>query len=717
MTMHKQAVAAMVVLAREMDRPVTMRLVAAIVICVLGGAIAALSPLALRAVIDAVGGPASPACLMTGALCTGHWVVLLAAYVGAMALVRLAAEVRAVLTSAADQHVLARLRQRYFEQLLSLPLSFHLERRTGAQLQDLQQACIGYQLISYHCVNSVVPVIVETSLVMGVLTMLGQPFLTLTVLATAAAYLLVMRLGSARLHTAAAGVTGASAEMHARLAEGLTNYEPIKCFAAEHQILARFGSTNTELERHWSSLQRAGLRRGSAAIAVFATSMSVALALAGLAVVNGSLTVGGFVLVNLYMLQLARPFETLCGAVRDVSQALAFIGPVLDVLAMPAAEGYPADHARHAHDIDDDLHDVGDDSRDDSRDQGRDQGRDDGLDDGLDDDRHALHTAHTRPITPPGIQPGTQPAIQAAARAVDDGGLSALPRHLTAGATSMDCACVAMSPFTLATRGAPSVAFLGIDLSLGDRPNILHDLNLELPAGCTTALVGQSGSGKSTLIRLLLRLYEPARGRIFLDGVSIDALPVRSVRQMVALVPQDIILMNSSLGDNIALGRSESTPEEIERAACLAGLHAFVRALPAGYDTPLGERGLKVSGGERQRIAIARAILRDPSILVLDEATSMLDSTSEAQVLANLRRLSKGRTTLMVAHRLSTIQRADQIAVLEAGRVVEQGDHSSLLARGGRYAALWQAQQGGGPRRRPHPRQPRNDEPTSHSAP
>ncbi|AWI91337.1 metal ABC transporter permease [Methylobacterium sp. DM1] len=224
-----------------------------------------------------------------------------------------------------------------------------------------------------------------------------------------------------------------------------------------------------------------------------------------------------------------------------------------------------------------------------------------------------------------------------------------------------------------------------------ERP-ILRGISFEVPAGRTVAIVGPSGAGKSTLSRLLFRFYEPNAGRITIDGQDIASVRQDSLRAAIGMVPQDTVLFNDTIGYNIRYGRWDASEAEVREAARLAQIDRFIESLPEGYDTPVGERGLKLSGGEKQRVAIARTILKGPPILVLDEATSALDSFTEREIQAALDRVSQGRTTLVIAHRLSTVINADEILVLDQGRVVERGDHTSLLARGGVYAALWNRQ-------------------------
>ncbi len=224
-----------------------------------------------------------------------------------------------------------------------------------------------------------------------------------------------------------------------------------------------------------------------------------------------------------------------------------------------------------------------------------------------------------------------------------------------------------------------------------DRP-ILTDLTLDVPAGTTCAVVGRSGAGKSTLARLLYRFYDLNGGRITVDGQDIAAVTQASLRSAIGIVPQDTVLFNDTIGYNIAYGREGAARAEVEEAARGAAISAFIERQPQGYDTRVGERGLKLSGGEKQRVAIARTLLKNPPILILDEATSALDSRTEAEILETLERIERGRTTIVIAHRLSTVVHADQIVVLDAGHVAETGTHADLLRRGGIYAEMWARQ-------------------------
>ncbi|HEX8401763.1 MAG TPA: ABC transporter ATP-binding protein/permease [Allosphingosinicella sp.] len=244
--------------------------------------------------------------------------------------------------------------------------------------------------------------------------------------------------------------------------------------------------------------------------------------------------------------------------------------------------------------------------------------------------------------------------------------------------------------------GAGEVRFERVSFSYDPERAILHDVSFTIPAGTTLAVVGPSGAGKSTLSRLLFRFYDVTAGRITIDGQDIAEVTQASLRRAIGIVPQDTVLFNDTIGYNIGYGREDAGQAQIEGAARGAAIHDFVAGLPDGYDAMVGERGLKLSGGEKQRVAIARTLLKDPPILILDEATSALDSRTEAAIQETLHRIERGRTSIVIAHRLSTIVDADQIVVLDAGRIVERGSHAQLLRHGGLYAEMWNRQQSEG---------------------
>ena len=243
---------------------------------------------------------------------------------------------------------------------------------------------------------------------------------------------------------------------------------------------------------------------------------------------------------------------------------------------------------------------------------------------------------------------------------------------------------------------APAVRFENVHFAYEAERPILHGISLEIPAGKTVAVVGPSGAGKSTLSRLLYRFYDIQQGRITIAGQDIRAVTQQSLRRAIGIVPQDTVLFNDSIAFNIAYGKPDASQEDIEAAARAARIHDFIAAQPKGYATTVGERGLKLSGGEKQRVAIARTLLKNPPILIFDEATSALDSANERAIQAELHQAAAGKTTLVIAHRLSTVVDAHEIIVLDGGRIVERGSHAQLLARGGRYAGMWALQQQSG---------------------
>jgi ATP-binding cassette subfamily B protein len=247
------------------------------------------------------------------------------------------------------------------------------------------------------------------------------------------------------------------------------------------------------------------------------------------------------------------------------------------------------------------------------------------------------------------------------------------------------------APDLVVTAG--HVRFEDVRFGYEGNRGILHGIDIDVPAGWTVAVVGPSGAGKSTLSRLLFRFYDPQGGRITIDGQDIARVSQASLRGAIGIVPQDSVLFNDTIGYNIAYGRDGASQAQVEAAARGAAIHDFVASMPDGYDTRVGERGLKLSGGEKQRVAIARTLLKDPPILILDEATSALDSRTEAAIQDTIRTIERGRTSIVIAHRLSTVVDADQIVVLEAGQVAERGTHAELLRRGGLYAEMWTRQQ------------------------
>lgn len=599
-------------LLSEADRTTRVRLAAAMALVILGALLAAAAPLALKALVDGLAAPdAAGGVPATVLLLGGLYVLTLGA-------VRLLAELRPLLSAGAEQTLAARLSCRFVAHALALPLAAHRETHSGALAQTLRQATTGCQMLLSSLLNSITPVVVELVAVLVVLVHIDQPALVICFAVTAAVYLGLCVSGALRLQARARAVSVAGHHSQAVLADSLGAIESLKTCGAESRTLARFGDAAFQLRDAWLNLYRQRARTGTALALTFTASMAVSLTVAAQAYGQGTLSIGGFVLVTVYLLQLMRPLEMLGGAARDLAQALEFLRPLLTLLQQPVEQG---------------LHDT--------------------------------------PAKTGDNGPGDLAQLAAGASAKGD------------------------LPATDAVLGpsAPTIEMRGVRLAYARGKQALRDLNLRIPGGRTVALVGASGSGKTSIARLLMRLVEPCAGQILVDGQPVNALPLGALRSGVSLVPQDITLLDASIADNIGLADPTATRSAIEEAAQAAQLHDFVRSLPRGYDTRVGERGLMLSGGERQRIAIARLLLRPGRICIVDEATSMLDTRTEAAVLAALARVCRGSTTLLIAHRLSNLRWADEIAVLDQGQVVEQGTHSSLLARGGVYASLWRSQE------------------------
>jgi ATP-binding cassette, subfamily B, heavy metal transporter len=379
-------------------------------------------------------------------------------------------------------------------------------------------------------------------------------------------------------------------EASTKVIDSLLNYETVKYFGNEEHEARRFDAAlkNYETAAIKSRTSLSVLNVGQAvAVAAGITSIMI---LAAQGIVQGRMTLGDFVMVNAYMLQLAVPLNFLGTVYREIKQSLIDLETMFDLLHAPAEV----------------------------------------LD-----------------------RPGA-------------------PDLKVAGG---------------------EVVFDNVDFGYDPRRPILKGVSLKVPAGKTVAIVGPSGAGKSTVSRILFRFYDVLAGRVLIDGQDIREVAQDSLRAAIGIVPQDTVLFNDTVYYNIAYGNPSTSRMQVEEAARLARIHDFVQGLPDGYDTMVGERGLKLSGGEKQRVSIARAILKKPAILMFDEATSALDTKTEREIQRSLSEVSRGRTTLTIAHRLSTVVEADEILVLEEGRIVERGRHRDLLAKTGVYAAMWARQQ------------------------
>lgn len=567
----------------EASRFVRVRLIAVLLLVIAASVLTAMAPIALKLVIDAFTGQvrgksASP-------------VLLLGAFVLAQFLARAADEIRGLIHARVERRMFRTLSERLFAHLIQLPLRFHLGRQTGAVGQTLEQGLQGYRMILYHLVFTLLPVTAQLGTVALVLAGLTRPTFLGLFGAALVCYAMVFTYGAATISQAARTASAAHVAAHAAMTDSILNYETVKYFAAEPVVQARVGEALSRTETEWAAFYRRYAWNGLRAATVFAIFLAATVLCAAHDVEAGRMTVGDFVLINTYMLQIIGPVEMLGYAVQAFSQGIAMLERMMALLRETPEPQCLRDSAR--------------------------------------------------------------------------------------------------------LSGPGALEFQGVSLCYRPGQPVLRAVSFHVPAGRTLGVVGASGSGKSTLVRLLVRLLEPDCGRILLDGVPISELPLANLRQAIAVVPQDTVLFDDTIAYNIAFGRSGASRQEVEHAATLAHLHEAIMSLPERYETRVGERGVRLSGGERQRISIARAALKRPRVFVFDEATSSLDSHTEREILANLREIARGSTTVVIAHRLSTVADAHEIAVLDGGAVVERGTHEELLVRGGHYAALWSAQKTG----------------------
>lgn len=498
-------------------------------------------------------------------------------------------QLRDVLFASVGQHAVRKLALQTFQHLHKLSLRFHLARRTGGLSRVIERGTKGIETIVRFTMLNTAPTLVEF-IITGVIfiVMFGVSYLTVLV-ATVWLYLWFTIKASNWRIAIRRDMNDSDTDANGKAIDSLLNFETVKYFANEKMEAQRFDASMEKYERSairiWTSL--GFLNFGQAVI--FYTGTVIILVMAVLGVMNRTLTLGDFVLLNTFLMQIYRPLNFIGFVYREIRQGLTDIEEMFKLL----------DRAPEIQD-----------------------------------------------------KPGAKP---------------------------------------LAVTG-PVVKFEDVKFHYdADRP-ILKGISFEVPAGKTIAVVGPSGAGKSTISRLLYRFYDVIEGKITIDGQDLRDVTQESLRAAIGMVPQDTVLFNDTIAYNIRYGRPDATDAEVRKAAELAQIGTFIESLPKGYDTPVGERGLKLSGGEKQRVAIARTILKGPPILILDEATSALDSKTEEDIKSALDVVSANRTTLVIAHRLSTVVNADEIIVLRDGQIAERGTHSGLLAKQGLYAQMWNRQ-------------------------
>ncbi|GAK27984.1 ABCB family ABC transporter ATP-binding protein/permease [Serratia liquefaciens] len=556
-------------------------LVIAFVFMVVSKVSITLVPLAYKAMVDALSGETAQMLAIPIGLILAYGV----ARVGGA----LFEELRNVMFVHVSQNATRLLGLRVFRQLHALSLRFHLERQTGGLSLSIERGTQAVATVLSRLLFSIFPILFEITLVSVIMWHLLNGWFALAIVVTVGCYILFTVMAVSWRTRFRRELNRANADTNSKSLDSLLNYETVKYFGNEDFEADRFNMSRRLYEYAAIKNQFSFTAINLGQTAIISIGLIVMMAMAAQGIVQGRMTVGDFVLVNAYLLQLYQPLNFFGFIYAEVRQALIDMENMFDLL-------------------------------------------------------------------------------QEEQEIVDRPDATAL--QLRAGEVSFD-----------------SVSF-GYD----ERRPILKNVSFTIPAGNTVAVVGASGAGKSTLSRLLFRFYDVNGGAVSIDGQDIRGLKQASLRAAIGIVPQDTVLFNDTLGYNIGYGKTGSSQEEIERAARLAHIHEFIVSLPDGYETRVGERGLKLSGGEKQRVAIARTILKNPAILVFDEATSALDTQTEREIQAHLREVSRDHTTLVIAHRLSTVVDADEIIVLEAGEIVERGRHDALLAANGRYAAMWQNQ-------------------------
>ena len=517
-------------------------------------------------------------------------VVIVLAYGGARVLAAASGELRDALFVRVGQNAIREVALQTFRHLHGLALRFHLDRQTGGLSRVIERGTKGIQFLLNFTLFNILPTLIEVALVAGILFVnFGFWFAAITVLSIGLYIFFTLWITEWRLKYRRA-MNSADSEANTKAIDSLLNFETVKYFGNEAHEAERFNRSLRSYEEAAvkSQLSLSLLNMGQAV--VINGALAGLLLLAAYRASTGSMTVGEFAMVNMFLMQLYMPLNFLGFVYREIKQSLVDMEVMFNLL-----------------DVEAEIADA----------------------------------------------PG-------------------------AGSLRVD-------------HGV--VEFDGVSFSYNRDRRILHDVSFRVPAGHTVAIVGPSGAGKSTISRLLYRFYDPDGGTIRIDGRDIRDVTQASLRSAIGVVPQDTVLFNDTIGYNIRYGRPSANAADIETAARLSRIHAFVVSLPAQYDTRVGERGLKLSGGEKQRVAIARTMLKNPPVLLFDEATSALDSQTEKEIQASLREVSADRTTLVIAHRLSTVIHADEILVLERGRIVERGTHRRLLVRDGRYAAMWNRQQ------------------------
>jgi ATP-binding cassette subfamily B protein len=582
------------------DWELKARVVAAVALLIAAKLCNVYVPILYKRAVDSLSTGAQGHVTAAAVAAAGVPIAIILAYGFARVMTLIFGELRDAVFAKVAARAIRRVALRTFEHLHRLSLRFHLDRRTGGMVRSIERGTAGIEFLLSFMLFNIIPTLFEIGLVCGILWALFDVWFAAVTFFTIVGYI-AFTLGITEWRTKyRRQMNETDSERNTKAVDSLLNYETVKYFGNEAHEARRYEGALARYERAMirSKVTLSLLNVGQAAI--IALGLTVIMIMAGRGVVAGRMTVGDFVLVNTYLIQLYIPLNFLGFVYREMRQSLIDMEEMFRLLKIEA-----------------EIEDAPD----------------------------------AKPLVPAGGE----------------------------------------------------VVFDHVSFGYDPRRPILKDVSFRVPPGRTVAIVGPSGAGKSTISRLLFRFYDVSGGRLLIDGQDVRTLTQASLRAAIGIVPQDTVLFNDTIFYNIAYGRPNASRAEVEEAARLARIRDFVENTPDGYETMVGERGLKLSGGEKQRVAIARTILKRPMILLFDEATSALDSKTEQEIQASLREVSADHTTLVIAHRLSTVIEADEIIVLEEGRIVERGRHAELLARRGRYAEMWARQQEAAERGRREP--------------